>query len=156
MLFERLRKVFPQTVFARAPVESFVFEEEEEEEGEEEDGNEETTRSKKRYAYDSIVYNASDENSNFRYHVDGDPMTLLHPKSPFAKAYGGNYANRSSSSRGKNGTTIAKPRFVSLLAYLNDEWNPEWGGETKFWTKTRKSASSSAAKPGGWFYSTRT
>ena len=35
MLFERLRKVFPQTVFARAPVESFVFEEEEEEEGEE-------------------------------------------------------------------------------------------------------------------------
>ena len=147
MLFERLRKVFPQTVFARAPVESFVFEEEEEE-GEEEDGNEETTRSKKRYAYDSIVYNASDENSNFRYHVDGDPMTLLHPKSPFAKAYGGNYANRSSSSRGKNGTTIAKPRFVSLLAYLNDEWNPEWGGETKFLDEDSQVGVLVGAKPG--------
>ena len=149
MLFERLRKVFPQTVFARAPVESFVFEEEEEEEGEEEeDGKEETTRSKKRYAYDSIVYNASDENSNFRYHVDGDPMTLLHPKSPFAKAYGGNYANRSSSSRGKNGTTIAKPRFVSLLAYLNDEWNPEWGGETKFLDEDSQVGVLVGAKPG--------
>ena len=147
MLFERLRKVFPQTVFARAPVESFVFEEEEEE-GEEEDGKEETTRSKKRYAYDSIVYNASDENSNFRYHVDGDPMTLLHPKSPFAKAYGGNYANRSSSSRGKNGTTIAKPRFVSLLAYLNDEWNPEWGGETKFLDEDSQVGVLVGAKPG--------
>jgi len=146
MLFERLRKVFPQTVFARAPVESFVFEEEEE--GEEEDGKEETTRSKKRYAYDSIVYNASDENSNFRYHVDGDPMTLLHPKSPFAKAYGGNYANRSSSSRGKNGTTIAKPRFVSLLAYLNDEWNPEWGGETKFLDEDSQVGVLVGAKPG--------
>ena len=146
MLFERLRKVFPQTVFARAPVESFVFEEEEE--GEEEDGKEETTRSKKRYAYDSIVYNASDENSNFRYHVDGDPMTLLHPKSPFAKAYGGNYANRSSSSRGKNGTTIAKPRFVSLLVYLNDEWNPEWGGETKFLDEDSQVGVLVGAKPG--------
>ena len=148
MLFERLRKVFPQTVFARAPVESFVFEEEEEEGEEEEDGKEETTRSKKRYAYDSIVYNASDENSNFRYHVDGDPMTLLHPKSPFAKAYGGNYANRSSSSRGKNGTTIAKPRFVSLLAYLNDEWNPEWGGETKFLDEDSQVGVLVGAKPG--------
>ena len=37
MLFERLRKVFPPTG-ARAPVESFVFEEEEEEGEEEEDG----------------------------------------------------------------------------------------------------------------------
>ena len=146
MLFERLRKVFPQTVFARAPVESFVFEEEGEEDGKEE--REETTRSKKRYAYDSIVYNASDENSNFRYHVDGDPMTLLHPKSPFAKAYGGNYANRSSSSRGKNGTTIAKPRFVSLLAYLNDEWNPEWGGETKFLDEDSQVGVLVGAKPG--------
>ena len=146
MLFERLRKVFPQTVFARAPVESFVFEEEGEEDGKEE--REETTSSKKRYAYDSIVYNASDENSNFRYHVDGDPMTLLHPKSPFAKAYGGNYANRSSSSRGKNGTTIAKPRFVSLLAYLNDEWNPEWGGETKFLDEDSQVGVLVGAKPG--------
>ena len=151
-LFERLERVFPQTVFARAPVESFVFEGDDDDCEEEEEEEEERKQQQKqnRYKYDAIVYNASDETSKFRYHIDGDPMTLLHPKSAFAEAYGGNYANRAPMgyAKNKNEKVRIKPRFISLLVYLNDEWDPEWGGETKFLDEDSQIGLLVAAKPG--------
>jgi hypothetical protein len=152
-LFERLERVFPQTVFARAPVESFVFEGDDddcEEEEEEEEEERKQQQKQNRYKYDAIVYNASDETSKFRYHIDGDPMTLLHPKSAFAEAYGGNYANRAPMgyAKNKNEKVCIKPRFISLLVYLNDEWDPEWGGETKFLDEDSQIGLLVAAKPG--------
>lgn len=146
-LFERLERVFPQTVFARAPVESFVFEGDDDDC--EEEKEEQQQQKQNRYKYDAIVYNASDETSNFRYHIDGDPMTLLHPKSAFAEAYGGNYANRAPMyEKNKNEKARIKPRFISLLVYLNDEWDPEWGGETKFLDEDSQIGLLVAAKPG--------
>ena len=151
-LFERLERVFPQTVFARAPVESFVFEGDDDDCEEEEEEEEERKQQQKqnRYKYDAIVYNAPDETSKFRYHIDGDPMTLLHPKSAFAEAYGGNYANRAPMgyAKNKNEKVCIKPRFISLLVYLNDEWDPEWGGETKFLDEDSQIGLLVAAKPG--------
>jgi hypothetical protein len=149
-LFERLERVFPQTVFARAPVESFVFEGDDDDCEEEEEEERKQQQKQNRYKYDAIVYNASDETSKFRYHIDGDPMTLLHPKSAFAEAYGGNYANRAPMGYAKNKNEKAriKPRFISLLVYLNDEWDPEWGGETKFLDEDSQIGLLVAAKPG--------
>ena len=147
-LFERLERVFPQTVFARAPVESFVFEGDDDD-CEEEEKEEQQQQKQNRYKYDAIVYNASDETSKFRYHIDGDPMTLLHPKSAFAEAFGGNYANRAPMyEKNKNEKARIKPRFISLLVYLNDEWDPEWGGETKFLDEDSQIGLLVAAKPG--------
>ena len=144
-LFERLERVFPQTVFARAPVESFVCNNG----GGGGDGDDDDDEHRKRFKYDAIVYNASDETSTFRYHIDGCPMTLLHPQSAFAKAYGGNYANRTPMRDEENGARASvKPRFVSLLVYLNDEWDPEWGGETKFLDEDSQIGLLVAAKPG--------
>jgi hypothetical protein len=149
-LFERLERVFPQTVFARAPVESFVFEGDDDDCEEEEEEERKQKQKQNRYKYDAIVYNASDETSKFRYHIDGDPMTLLHPKSAFAEAYGGNYANRAPMgyAKNKNEKVCIKPRFISLLVYLNDEWDPEWGGETKFLDEDSQIGLLVAAKPG--------
>ena len=149
-LFERLERVFPQTVFARAPVESFVFEGDDDDCEEEEKEEQQQKQKQNRYKYDAIVYNASDETSKFRYHIDGDPMTLLHPKSAFAEAYGGNYANRAPMgyAKNKNEKACIKPRFISLLVYLNDEWDPEWGGETKFLDEDSQIGLLVAAKPG--------
>ena len=147
-LFERLERVFPQTVFARAPVESFVFEGDDDDCEEEEEEERKQKQKQNRYKYDAIVYNASDETSKFRYHIDGDPMTLLHPKSAFAEAYGGNYANRATYEKNKNEKARIKPRFISLLVYLNDEWDPEWGGETKFLDEDSQIGLLVAAKPG--------
>ena len=148
-LFERLQRVFPQTVFARAPVESFVFEGDDDDCEEEEKEEQQQKQKQNRYKYDAIVYNASDETSKFRYHIDGDPMTLLHPKSAFAEAYGGNYANRAPMyEKNKNEKVRIKPRFISLLVYLNDEWDPEWGGETKFLDEDSQIGLLVAAKPG--------
>ena len=111
-LFERLELLFPDTKFALAPVESFkkVMEE---------DGYDDSISNK--YSYDSIVYNACDAESEFKYHIDGDPAISLHRDSPYVKEYG-MHSNRDS----------RKPRFVSLLVYLNDEWDMTWNGETKF------------------------
>jgi len=148
-LFERLERVFPQTVFARAPVESFVFEGDNDDCEEEKGEQQQQEQQQNRYKYDAIVYNASDETSKFRYHIDGDPMTLLHPKSAFAEAYGGNYANRAPMyEKNKNEKARIKPRFISLLVYLNDEWDPEWGGETKFLDEDSQIGLLVAAKPG--------
>ncbi len=67
-----------------------------------------------------ITANAPIYGDTFDYHIDADPMQV--PPSPWADVFG-RYPNRSKS----------KPRFVSVLLYLNDEWNAEeWGAPTKF------------------------
>ncbi|KAL7436535.1 hypothetical protein ACHAXM_005250 [Skeletonema potamos] len=67
-----------------------------------------------------ITANAPCHGDNFEFHIDADPMQV--PPSPWADVFG-RYPNRS----------LGKPRFVSVLLYLNDEWNAEeWGAPTKF------------------------
>ena len=66
-----------------------------------------------------ITANAPCYGDTFEFHIDADPMQV--PPSPWADVFG-RYPNRS---RGK-------PRFVSVLLYLNEEWNEEWGAPTMF------------------------
>ena len=56
----------------------------------------------------------------FDYHIDADPN--LTPSSPWTDVYG-RYPNRA----------LGKPRFMSCLVYLNEEWDSdEWGAPTRF------------------------
>lgn len=67
-----------------------------------------------------ITANAPCYGDRFEFHIDADPLQV--PPSPWADVFG-RYPNRSRE----------KPRFVSVLLYLNDEWNAEeWGAPTKF------------------------
>lgn len=66
-----------------------------------------------------LTANAPTHGDDFAYHIDADPY--LTPPSPWTDVYG-RYPNRQ---RGK-------PRFVSCLVYLNDEWKKEWGAPTRF------------------------
>ena len=61
------------------------------------------------------------EEGLYDYHIDGDPLQT--PPSPWTDVYG-RYPNRSK----------GKPRFVSCILYLNDEWDGEtWGAPTQFY-----------------------
>ena len=66
-----------------------------------------------------LTANAPTTGDVFDYHIDADPN--LAPSSPWTDVYG-RYPNRS---RGK-------PRFMSCLVYLNQEWEEEWGAPTRF------------------------
>jgi hypothetical protein len=56
----------------------------------------------------------------FGYHIDADPN--ITPSSPWTDVYG-RYPNRAA----------GKPRFMSCLIYLNDEWDGDkWGAPTRF------------------------
>lgn len=67
-----------------------------------------------------LTANAPTSGDRFDYHIDADPLQV--PPSPWADVFG-RYPNRS---RGR-------PRFVSCLAYLNDEWDAAaWGAPTRF------------------------
>jgi 2OG-Fe(II) oxygenase superfamily len=67
-----------------------------------------------------LTANAPTHGDQFDYHIDGDPK--LTPPSPWTDVYG-RYPNRQ----------VGKPRFVSCLIYLNDEWkSEEWGAPTRF------------------------
>ena len=67
-----------------------------------------------------LTANAPTHGDQFDYHIDGDPK--LTPPSPWTDVYG-RYPNRQS----------GKPRFVSCLIYLNNEWKyDEWGAPTRF------------------------
>lgn len=57
--------------------------------------------------------------TTFQYHIDGDPNQT--PPSPWTDVFG-RYPNRAH----------GKPRFMSCLVYLNNEWNEEWGAPTQF------------------------
>jgi len=61
------------------------------------------------------------EDGLYDYHIDGDPLQT--PPSPWTDVYG-RYPNRSP----------GKPRFVSCLVYLNEEWDgSNWGAPTTFY-----------------------
>ena len=63
--------------------------------------------------------NAPIHGNQFDYHIDADPYFA--PPSPWTDVYG-RYTNR----------LQGKPRFMSCLVYLNDEWNyDEWGAPTR-------------------------
>ena len=66
-----------------------------------------------------LTANAPTHGDRFDYHIDADPLQV--PPSPWADVFG-RYPNRSK----------GKPRFVSCLLYLNDEWDAEWGAPTRF------------------------
>lgn len=66
-----------------------------------------------------LTANAPVCGDEFAYHIDGDPYTT--PPSPWTDVFG-RYPNR----------IHGKPRMMSCLVYLNDEWKPEWGASTRF------------------------
>lgn len=67
-----------------------------------------------------LTANAPTHGDSFNFHIDGDPYLM--PPSPWTDVYG-RYPNRLKS----------KPRFMSCLVYLNNEWNSDtWGAPTRF------------------------
>jgi len=67
-----------------------------------------------------LTANAPTYGDSFNFHIDGDPY--LTPPSPWTDVYG-RYPNR----------LKGKPRFMSCLVYLNDDWNADtWGAPTRF------------------------
>jgi hypothetical protein len=67
-----------------------------------------------------ITANAPTAGDIFGYHIDADPN--IAPASPWTDMYG-RYPNRAA----------GKPRFMSFLVYLNDEWDGDtWGAPTRF------------------------
>lgn len=83
-----------------------------------------------------ITANAPCFGDSFDYHIDADPMQV--PPSPWADVFG-RYPNRSK----------GKPRFVSVLLYLNEEWNAEeWGAPTKFLDPPTQESYEVFPKPG--------
>jgi hypothetical protein len=66
-----------------------------------------------------LTANAPVSGDIFSYHIDADPN--MAPPSLWTDVYG-RYPNRS---RGK-------PRYMSFLVYLNEEWKEEWGAHTTF------------------------
>eukprot|EP01025_Chloroclados_australasicus_P060189 TRINITY_DN76_c4_g1_i3.p1 TRINITY_DN76_c4_g1~~TRINITY_DN76_c4_g1_i3.p1 ORF type:complete len:333 (+),score=27.30 TRINITY_DN76_c4_g1_i3:228-1226(+) len=68
---------------------------------------------------DQFVCNAAVSGDQFNWHVDADPSNLT--ECPWVHEYG-LYSNREA----------GKPLFVSMLMYLNDEWDRRWNAETLF------------------------
>ncbi|KAG7342158.1 2OG-Fe(II) oxygenase superfamily-domain containing protein [Nitzschia inconspicua] len=66
-----------------------------------------------------LTANAPTAGDQFQFHIDADPY--MTPPSPWTDVYG-RYPNR----------LQGKPRFMSCLVYLNEEWKEEWGGPTRF------------------------
>jgi len=66
-----------------------------------------------------LTANAPCHGQVFDYHIDGDPFFA--PPSPWTDIFG-RYPNRAD----------GKPRFMSCLLYLNDEWRESWGAPTRF------------------------
>lgn len=82
-----------------------------------------------------VTANAPTHGDKFDYHIDADPLQV--PPSPWADVFG-RYPNRS---RGK-------PRFISCLLYLNDEWKSEWGAPTRFLDPPTQEEVDITPKPG--------
>lgn len=83
-----------------------------------------------------LTANAPCYGQTFNDHIDADPFFA--PPSPWTDVFG-RYANRA---RGK-------PRFVSCLVYLNDEWRAEeWGAPTRFYDVASGTAVDVAPRPG--------
>mmetsp|Transcript_15007 Transcript_15007/g.32551 ORF Transcript_15007/g.32551 Transcript_15007/m.32551 type:complete len:515 (+) Transcript_15007:60-1604(+) len=84
----------------------------------------------------TLTANAPTHGDTFDYHIDADPLQV--PPSPWADVFG-RYPNRSK----------GKPRFVSCLLYLNDEWEAErWGAPTQFLDPPTQQTCEVFPKPG--------
>ena len=66
-----------------------------------------------------LTANAPTHGDTFNYHIDADPLQA--PPSPWTDVFG-RYPNR----------CAGKPRFMSCLVYLNDEWDDPFGAPTRF------------------------
>ena len=76
------------------------------------------------------------EEGLYDFHIDGDPLQT--PPSPWTDVYG-RYPNR----------CPGKPRFVSCLVYLNNEWDgSEWGAATKFYDPPTNNSYEVMPRPG--------
>ncbi|EJK65866.1 hypothetical protein THAOC_13236 [Thalassiosira oceanica] len=82
-----------------------------------------------------VTANAPTHGDDFDFHIDCDPLQV--PPSPWADVFG-RYPNRS---RGR-------PRFVSCLVYLNDEWNEAFGAPTRFLDPLTQEVYDVTPKPG--------
>lgn len=83
-----------------------------------------------------ITANAPCHGQSFGPHIDADPFST--PPSPWTDVFG-RYPNRAS----------GKPRFVSCLVYLNEEWQTaQWGAPTRFFDVATDTAVDVAAQPG--------
>jgi 2OG-Fe(II) oxygenase superfamily len=83
-----------------------------------------------------ITANAPCAGQLFEPHIDADPYYA--PPSLWTDVYG-RYPNRST----------GKPRFVSCIVYLNEEWHSsDWGAPTRFFDVATDTAVDIEAKPG--------
>ena len=83
-----------------------------------------------------LTANAPCFGQSFDYHIDADPYSA--PPSPWTDVYG-RYANRAT----------GKPRFVSCLIYVNDDWDgSHWGAPTRFLDVATDTEVDIVAKPG--------
>mmetsp|Transcript_23167 Transcript_23167/g.34491 ORF Transcript_23167/g.34491 Transcript_23167/m.34491 type:complete len:490 (+) Transcript_23167:56-1525(+) len=82
-----------------------------------------------------LTANAPTFGDVFAYHIDADPNQM--PPSPWTDLFG-RYFNR----------VRGKPRFVSCLLYLNDEWDEELGAPTQFYDPPTEEIYEIHPKPG--------
>lgn len=83
-----------------------------------------------------LTANAATFGDQFDWHIDADPN--LTPPSPWTDVYG-RYPNR----------CPGKPRFMSCLIYLADDWNEhEWGAPTRVLDVATDTRYDVQAKPG--------
>ena len=83
-----------------------------------------------------LTANAPTHGDTFDYHIDADPLQT--PASAYTDVFG-RYPNRMK----------GKPRFISCLVYLNDEWNgEEWGAPTRFLDPPTNESLDILPKPG--------
>ena len=84
----------------------------------------------------AILANAAAQGDTFRYHVDADPTSF--PVDTLWTRSFGEYFN------GEPG----KPLLVTLLIYIDNEWERDWGGETLFLDGTTDTGIFVRPKPG--------
>lgn len=82
-----------------------------------------------------LTANAPTHGDTFSFHIDADPLQA--PPSPWTDVFG-RYPNRSA----------GKPRFMSCLVYLNDEWNDSFGAPTRFLDPPTQETYDVKPKPG--------
>ena len=82
-----------------------------------------------------ITVNAPFYGEDFQFHIDADPFVF--PPSPWRDFFG-KYVNRDPK----------KPRLVSALCYLSDNWDSSWGAPTRFRDPPTQSHIDVLPKPG--------
>jgi hypothetical protein len=151
----RLVKLYPEYHIAYLPSQAIQNQQESESDQEEEnDLNEDTATASKRIKLNrgevevsktkhngssvdcsAILANAAAHGDTFRYHVDADPTSF--PPSTWTRTFG-EYFN------GEPG----KPLLVTLLIYIDDKWERDYGGETFFLDGTTDTGIFVRPKPG--------